>query len=118
VTLLVLTASVTAATPAYALPPALLGKASALTRLHMAMYFAGEGWEILSVLLLPAMGVPARLRDWTLAATERRRLQGLIFLSLLLLAMALLLLPLRIYSHHLSAVYGLSVEGWKSWFFD
>jgi len=82
------------------------------------MHFAFEGWEILSVLLLLVLGVPSRFRDWAIAATRLRWLQGLIFLSLLTVAVVLLQLPVRMYSQHVSVAYGLSVQGWRSWFSD
>jgi Zn-dependent protease with chaperone function len=45
-------------------------------------------------------------------------MQGFTFLLLFLIATTLLDLPLELYGHHLSLKYGLSVQGWASWFGD
>ena len=42
----------------------------------------------------------------------------LIFVPLLLLTCDLLSLPIGLYGHHLQLSYGLSVQGWGSWFWD
>ncbi len=51
-------------------------------------------------------------------ATRNRWGQGFLFTLLLLLVLAVLNLPLGLYGHHLGLVYGLSVQGWASWFGD
>ena len=48
---------------AYTLPPEKLKKAKELFRTRTALHFVGEGWGILQLVLLLALGVPARMRD-------------------------------------------------------
>jgi STE24 endopeptidase len=102
----------------YKLPPAKLKLAEALFRTRTTMYFAGSGWAVLQLILLLALGVPARMRDAVERLTKSRWLQCFLFVLLLLLLIALLDAPLRIYGHHLGLAYGLSVQGWASWSLD
>jgi len=103
---------------AYALPPEKMKLAVALFRTRTLLHFVGAGWGILQLLLLLALGVPPRLRDIALRATRNRWGQGFLFTFLFLLLVALLDLPLAMYGHHLGLAYGLSVQGWASWFSD
>jgi Zn-dependent protease with chaperone function len=82
------------------------------------LHFGGEGWGILQVILLLAMGVPARMRDAAEKLTENRWGQSFVFAFLFLLAITLLDAPLRVYGHHEGLKYGLSVQGWGSWTWD
>ena len=47
-----------------------------------------------------------------------RFVQALIFVPLLMLTITILGLPLDAYQHSISRQYGLSVQGWGSWFVD
>src|SRR5258708_8671529 len=49
--------------PAYTLPPEKLKPAQELFRARTALHFVGEGWGILQLVLLLALGVPARIRN-------------------------------------------------------
>ncbi len=103
---------------AYNLPPDKLTTAQELFRLRTTLHFAGEGWGILQLVLLLALGVPARMRDAAEKLTNNRWGQCFAFTFLLLLAITLLDLPLRVYGHHAALAYGLSVQGWGSWLWD
>ena len=103
---------------AYTLPPEKLKLAKELFRTRTLLHFAGAGWGILQLVLLLALGVPPRLRDVALRLSGNRWVQGFAFTFLLLLLIAVLDLPLSIYGHHLGLAYGLSVQGWGSWFGD
>jgi STE24 endopeptidase len=102
----------------YKLPPAKLKLAEALFRTRTTMFFAGSGWAILQLIVLLTLGVPARMRDAVERLTKSRWLQCFLFVLLLLLLIALLDAPLRVYGHHLGLAYGLSVQGWGSWSLD
>jgi Zn-dependent protease with chaperone function len=104
--------------PAYTLPPDKLKPAQELFRARTALYFAGEGWAILQLLLLLALGIPARMRNVAETVTKNRWVQGFVFVFLFLLAITLLNAPLRVYGHHVALAYGLSVQGWRSWVWD
>jgi STE24 endopeptidase len=103
---------------AYTLPPEKLKTAQKLFQARTALHFLGEGWGILQLILLLALGVPARMRNIAENLTRARWLQCFIFAFLFLLAITLLDAPLRVYGHHIGLAYGLSVQGWGSWLSD
>jgi Zn-dependent protease with chaperone function len=103
---------------AYTLPPEKLKPAEELFRARTMLHFTGEGWAILQLVLLLALGVPARMRDAVKKLTKNRWGQGFAFVFLLLLLITLFDLPLRVYGHHVGLRFGLSVQGWKSWALD
>jgi len=103
---------------AYTLPPAKLKQAKGLFRTRTTLYFAGSAWSILQLLLLLALGVPARLRNIAVNATGNRLAQCFLFTLFLFGIIALLDAPLAIYGHHLGLSYGLSIQGWPSWLWD
>src|SRR5258708_38836260 len=103
---------------AYTLPPEKLKPAQELFRARTSLHFVGEGWGILQLVLLLALGVPARMRNVAENLTKNRWGQCFVFAFLFVLAMALLNVPLRIYGHHIALAYGLSVQGWGSWAWD
>ncbi len=103
---------------AYTLPPEKLRLAQALFRTRTVLYFAGAVWSILQTIFLLAFRVPPRLRDIAQRTSRNRWAQCFLFTLLLLFIMAALNLPLGVYGHHLSLAYGLSVQGWLSWFAD
>jgi STE24 endopeptidase len=103
---------------AYTLPPDKLKPAQELFRARTALHFVGEAWGILQLVLLLALGVPARMRNVAENLTKNRWGQGFVFAFLFLLAITLLNAPLRIYGHHVATAYGLSVQGWGSWAWD
>ena len=74
------------------------------------------GFVLLLAFLYGRVG--PRFRNLAERVTHRIWLQGLVFIPLLLLALLVLQLPLEIYGHRLSLSYGLSVQGWASWFGD
>jgi STE24 endopeptidase len=71
--------------------------------------------ELLLLLLCAGLVWTRRaiIRKWSF-----RWVEGYGFLLVFLLVSTLLELPLDMYSHHLSRKYGLSVQGWASWFGD
>jgi STE24 endopeptidase len=103
---------------AYVLPPEKLEKAKALFQARTLLHFVGEGWGILQLILLLALGLPAWMRDVAEKMTKKRWGQCGIFVFLFLLAMTMLNAPLRVYGHHVAVAYGLSVQGWGSWAWD
>ncbi|MGC9291796.1 MAG: M48 family metallopeptidase [Acidobacteriaceae bacterium] len=101
--------------PVYTLPPEKLAQAIAYSHARTFLHFASTAWTLLALLLLLAWHVPARFRDWAERCTQRRWLQGLVFLPLFLLALSCIGLPLDLYEQHLSHKYGQSVQSWGSW---
>ncbi len=115
-------ASVTQGTPApttaYTLPPDKLEKATTLYRLGSKLRIIGTVYYLLILLAILYFGVARRYRDWAEKAARYRFVQALIFLPLLMLTITVLELPLSIYRHSIGLQYGLSVQGWGSWFRD
>jgi len=103
---------------AYTLPSGKLERAVALDRTGRTLVVAETLGTPAQLVLILALGVVARMRDWAVGLSRYRWVQGFAFVFLLLLAMQLLDLPLEIYGHRVGLSYGLSVQGWGSWLAD
>ena len=103
---------------AYTLPPAKLAKAVALDRTRIVLTVAASVWWLLQLWLLLGTGAVARMRDFATGLSKSRWLQCYVFLGCMLLAVALLNLPLGMYGHWVALRDGLSVQGWSSWLGD
>ena len=102
----------------YTLPPDKLVKALHLARIHNVIEFGSTIWMALFLILILKLRWVAALRDWAARRTERRWLQGFLFLPEFLLLVSFAPLPFEIWGHHTSLVYGLSVQRWPSWVWD
>jgi Zn-dependent protease with chaperone function len=111
------------ATPAtqttqYTLPPDKLAKSKALYDLRGKLRIIDTAYSLLVLLALLALGIAAKYRDWAERISRYRFVQALIFVPLLMLTITVLGLPLDAYQQSISRQYGLSVQGWGSWFGD
>jgi STE24 endopeptidase len=70
------------------------------------------------LLLILRLGFAAKLRDIAESVTDKRWLQGFIFVPLLILTTDVLSLPVSIYWHALSLRYEQSIQRWGSWLLD
>lgn len=104
--------------PAYTLPPDKLAQAEALAHIRTVLHFGDALWGIAVLLLLLETRAAARVSDWIEKRTRSRTVQGLQFFTLLILILTLAELPLDAYAHTVSVTYGISVQGWGSWFLD
>ena len=93
-------------------------KAVSYSRIGYTLYFVSYFLGTLVLLLILRLGIAAKFRDIAESASERRWLQGFIFIPLLILTTDIFDLPLRIYWHSLSLRYEQSVQRWGSWFVD
>jgi STE24 endopeptidase len=111
-------AKVTGKITQYTLPPDKLAKSAALraTRIRVWIVSSVYGLGLLLLFLYARWGV--RFRDLATKVSHRNFVQGWVFVPLFLVTIGVLDLPPDIYSHHLSRSYGLSVQGWGSWFGD
>ena len=107
-----------AAAQAYSLPPDKLAKAVTLGRIRTALDIAGSLWGIVVLWLLLASRAAAGLAAWAERLLRRRWLQGLLFFAVFLIVTTLAALPLDAIGHGFSRHYGISVQGWGSWFVD
>jgi STE24 endopeptidase len=93
-------------------------KAVTYSRAAYALYFVSVGLNVLALVILLRLGIAARFRDWAESVSDKRWIQALIFVPLLVLTVDVVALPLRLYGHVLSLRYEMSVERWGSWLFD
>jgi STE24 endopeptidase len=93
-------------------------KAIAYSRAGYTLYFLSVFFDIGVLLLVLWLGIAAKYRDFAMCSTERRFVQGLIFIPILVLTLDVLELPFRLYWHSLSLRYEQSVQPWRSWFWD
>jgi STE24 endopeptidase len=111
-------ASQSAPTTEYTLPPDELAKSKALYDLRGKLRIIDTVYGLLILLGLLYFGVAAKYRDIAEAAGKNRFVQALIFVALFLITTTALQLPLDAYQQSISRQYGLSVQGWGSWFGD
>jgi len=102
----------------YTLPPDKLAKSTALHKTHIREFIVDSIYGLALLLIYLYAGWAAAFRDLAERVARNRFLQACIFVPLFLITLDLLNLPPDIYGHHLSRSYGLSVQGWASWFGD
>jgi STE24 endopeptidase len=93
-------------------------KAVAYSRADYTLYFVSYFLGGLFLFLLLRLGVAAKFRDFAENVSEKRWVQGLVFIPLLFLTIDVLDLPISVYWHSLSLRYEQSIQGWGSWFWD
>ncbi len=103
---------------AYNLPPDKLAQAITLNKIRLALEIVGTLWGLAVLWLLLATRAAAGLASWTERAASRRFLQGMLFYGAFFLITTLATLPLDAIGHTVSRHYGISVQGWASWFGD
>ena len=103
---------------AYTLPPERDKKARALSKVHLRMLVVNLVYGIVALLLVLGWKLAPKYRDMAERASSKRFVQALIFAPLFGLTLDVLSLPTEIYGNWIDRVYGLSVQGWASWFWD
>jgi len=98
----------------YELAPERRARAEAYAHAHHLEYAVGTAWGIAVLLLVLRLRIAARLGAWATRTTRRRFLQACLFAPAFLLVLALLELPLTVWSHVVERRFGLSVQGWGS----
>src|SRR5260370_10015947 len=93
-------------------------KSVAYSRAGYALYFVSYFLGGLFLFLILRLGWAAKFRDIAENASDKKWIQGLVFVPLLFLILGVLNLPLRLYWHALSLHYEQSVQGWGSWLWD
>src|SRR5215467_13447037 len=105
-------------TTAYTLPPDKLEKAKALYDLRGWLRIVGTVWSFVVLLGVLYLGLGARYRDWAEKVSRWTLVQAFVAVALLLITFSILDLALDAYRHSINLRYGLSVQGWGSWFSD
>lgn len=103
---------------AYSLPPDKLAKAIAISRIRNILAIGGSIWGIVFLWLLLATRAWSGIEAWAARRTRRRWLQGVLFFFAFFVLTELAGLPFDWYGEHVSRAYGISVQGWASWFGD
>jgi STE24 endopeptidase len=93
-------------------------KAVAYSRADYTLYFVSYFLGGLFLFLILRLGVAAKFRDIAENVSEKRWVQGVVFVPLLFLTIDALDLPISVYWHSLSLRYEQSIQGWGSWFWD
>jgi STE24 endopeptidase len=106
------------AQPVYSLPPDKLAKAKALNKIGLALEIAGSFWGLAVLWWLLASRTASRLENWTERTVRRRSIQGLLFFAAFVIITTIAGLPLDMIAHTVGRHYGISVQGWGSWFGD
>ena len=99
----------------YTLPPDLYKKAHDLGRIYFRLRLIGFVYGLIVLWLILYRKLGPKYRDWAEKSAAKRFLQTLVFSPLLLLTIAVLTLPLAVYSEMVEKRFGLSVQGWGSW---
>jgi hypothetical protein len=113
------TATVPAATTRkvteYRLPPGVYKKAHDASRIFFRLVGIGFVYGLIVLWLILHWKLGPKYRDWAERSSAMRFLQTLVFWPPLLLTIAVLRLPLDIYSQMVEKKLGISVQRWSSW---
>jgi Zn-dependent protease with chaperone function len=93
-------------------------KAVAYSRAGYTLYFLSYFLGGLFLFLLLRLGWAAKFRDLAENVSDKKWVQGLVFVPLLFLTLDVLDLPVSLYWHALSLHYRQSIQSWGSWFWD
>ncbi len=102
----------------YSPPPANYQKSVAYSSAHYLHFFVNTAYGLLMFLLILALRLGPKYRNWAERISQRRFLQALIFAPLMLLTIAILSLPTDAWDQSLESRFGLSVQSWAAWFSD
>src|SRR5713226_7103018 len=93
-------------------------KAVAYSRAGYTLYFVSYFLGGLLLYLMLRLGWAAKFRDIAENASDKKWIQGLVFVPLLFLTLDVLKLPVHLIWHSLSLHYQQSVQSWGSWCWD
>jgi STE24 endopeptidase len=93
-------------------------KAVSYSRVGYTLYFTSYFLEALALLLILRLGIAAKFRDIAESVSDKKWIQCLVFVPLLVLTIDAVDLPVRIYWHVLSLRYEQSIQRWGSWLVD
>jgi len=93
-------------------------KAISYSRAGYTLYFGSYFLAALVLLSILRLGIAAKFRDVSEAVSQKKWIQCLLFVPLLILLTDLFELPVRIYWHALSLRYQQSIQHWGSWIVD
>ena len=100
---------------AYTLSPELYRKAKTLGRIRFSFRLFSFSYGVFVLWFILERRVSAKFRDWAESTSRKRYIQVVIYVPLLIATIALLELPLDLFSEILFKQYGISIESWVSW---
>ena len=102
----------------YTLPPDLYRKARNRGRISFATRIIAIFYGLAVLWFILRSKLSARFRDWAERSSRFRFVQSLLFVAPLVLAIAILELPLDIFRESILKLYAISVQSWPSWLAD
>ena len=93
-------------------------KAVSYSRAGYLLYFVDYALSFAVLFLILRSGIAAKLRDAAESVTDKRWLQCIVFVPLLMLLTEVFEFPVSIYWHSLSLRYEQSIQHWGSWLVD
>ncbi|HVH69743.1 MAG TPA: M48 family metallopeptidase, partial [Candidatus Dormibacteraeota bacterium] len=102
----------------YTLPADRYQKARNLAKIHFRFALISLVYGLVVLWLILRWRLSANYRSFAESKSSKRFLQALVFSPLVILTIDVLQLPTGIYQNWVSRQYGLSVQGWGSWFWD
>ena len=102
----------------YTLPPDRYQKARNLAKIRFRFALISFVYGLVVLWLILRWKLSAKYRTLAENRFSKRFLQALIFSPLVILTIDVFELPTGIYQNWVSRQYGLSVQGWRSWFWD
>src|SRR5207245_4872004 len=108
----------TKSTSEYSPPLGQRENAVAYSSAHFRHLAISSLWAMAVPLLILRWRLAPRYRGWAERVSSRRLVQVLLYAPPLLLTLTLMSLPFDLWDHSLERSFGLSVQGWASWFGD
>jgi STE24 endopeptidase len=93
-------------------------KSAAYSSAHYRHFFLNTLYSWLVLLVVLRFRLAPTLRSWAERVSSRRFVQAILFAPAFLLTIAVLTLHSDMWDHSLNSRFGLSVQGWGSWFMD
>jgi Zn-dependent protease with chaperone function len=93
-------------------------KAVSYSRAGYTLYFISYFVSVTVLLLILRLGIATKFREIAETVSDKKWIQCLVFVPLLILLTDLFELPVRIYWHALSLRYQQSIQHWGSWLVD
>jgi len=103
---------------AYTLPPESYRKSQDLSRIYLRFRLISFAFSVIVLWLILRWGFAPKYRNIAERVSANKFLQAATFAPLFFISLDILQLPFGIYSNWVLRSYGISVQGWASWFWD
>jgi STE24 endopeptidase len=103
---------------AYTLPPDSYKKSQDLSRIYLRFRLINFAFSVLVLWLVVRWGFGPKFRNIAERVSSNKFLQAVVFAPLFFVSLDILQIPFGVYSNWVLRKYGISVQGWASWFWD